>query len=155
MTKEKYKERIQKQYDYVLEQVNGWHELANVLKSLSDYIIDCISMTEDIYNDKDIDYLSYLELNEMINYKLREVCRIVKKGQRMSNYTNLNRLCSELNRTLGITSDIERENLIQSYYNQGLISYRQYYLLLVSVRRHEYINNVFVSMYSENWQEVK
>ena len=80
MTKEKYKERIQKQYDYVLEQVNGWHELVNVLKSLSDYISYSIDLTEDIYNDKDIDYLSYLELNEMINYKLREVCRIVKKG---------------------------------------------------------------------------
>lgn len=64
----------------------------------------------------------------------------------MNNYTSLSRLINELNRTLGITSDTERENLIQSYYNQGLISYRQYYLLLV--RRHEYINNVFVSMYS-------
>lgn len=80
MTKEKYKEYIQKHYDYVFEQVNGWHELANVLKSLSDYISYCIVMTEDIYNDKDIDYLSYLELNEMINYNLKEVCRIVKKG---------------------------------------------------------------------------
>lgn len=80
MTKEKYKEHIQKQYDYVLEQVNGWHELANVLKYLSDYISYCIGMTEDIYNDRDIDYLSYLELNEMINYKFKEVCRIVKKG---------------------------------------------------------------------------
>lgn len=69
----------------------------------------------------------------------------------MNNYTSLNRLINELNRTLGITSDTERVNLIQSYYNQGLISYRQYYLLLVSVRRHEYINNTFVSMYSENW----
>lgn len=69
----------------------------------------------------------------------------------MSNYTILNRLCSELNRTLGITSDIEREKLIQSYYNHGMISYRQYYLLLDSVRKHEYIDNVFVSMYSENW----
>lgn len=80
MTKEKYKERIQKQYDYVLKQVNGWHELANVLKILSDYISDCIDTTEDIYNDKDIDYLSYIELNELIDYKLKEVCRIVKKG---------------------------------------------------------------------------
>lgn len=79
MTKEKYKDRIQKQYDYFLEEVNGWHELANVLKSLSDYISYCIDMAEDIYNDKDIDYLSYIELNEMINYKLREVCRIVKR----------------------------------------------------------------------------
>lgn len=67
----------------------------------------------------------------------------------MSNYVSLNRLCSELNRMLGITSDTELENLIQSYYNQGLISYRQYYLLLVSVRKHEYINNTFISMYSE------
>ena len=69
----------------------------------------------------------------------------------MSNYTILNRLCSELNRTLGITKDIERENLVRSYYNQGMISYRQYYLLLVYVRSHEYISNMFVSMYSENW----
>lgn len=67
----------------------------------------------------------------------------------MGNYASLKRLCSELNRTLGITSDTERENLIQSYYNQGLISYKQYYLLLVSVRKHEYINNTFISMYSE------
>ena len=154
MTKEEYKEYIQKSYDDVLDRVSGWHELANVLKILSDYISDCIDTTEDIYNDKDIDYQSYVELNEMISYKLKEVCRIVKKGQYMSNYNSLNRLCSELNRTLGVTSDIERENLIQSYYNQGLISYRQYYLLLVSVRKHEYINNVFVSMYSENWQVV-
>lgn len=80
MTKEKYKERIQKQYDYVLEEVKGWHELANVLKSLSDYISYCIDMTEDIYNDKDIDYQSYVELNEMISYGFREVCRIVKRG---------------------------------------------------------------------------
>lgn len=80
MTKEKYKDRILKQYDYVLEQINGWHELANVLKSLSDYIMYCIDMTEDIYNDKDIDYLSYIELNEMINNNLKEVCRIVRKG---------------------------------------------------------------------------
>lgn len=69
----------------------------------------------------------------------------------MSNYTSLNRLCSELNRTLGITSDIERENLIQSYYNQGVISYRQYYLLRSSVVKHEYIHDYFVKMYSENW----
>ena len=80
MTKEKYKDRILKQYDYVLEQINGWHELANVLKSLSDYIMYCIDMTEDIYNDKDIDYLSYIELNEMINNNLKGVCRIVRKG---------------------------------------------------------------------------
>ena len=80
MTKEKYKDRILKQYDYVLEQINGWHELANVLKSLSDYIMCCIDMTEDIYNDKDIDYLSYIELNEMINNNLKGVCRIVRKG---------------------------------------------------------------------------
>lgn len=80
MTKEKYKEYIQNSYNNVLEQINGWHELANVLKILSDYISDCIETTEDIYNDKDIDYISYLELNELIDYKLKGVCRIVKKG---------------------------------------------------------------------------
>lgn len=80
MTKEKYKEHIQKQYDYVLEQVKGLHESSNVLESLFEYISYCIDMTKDIYNDKDIDYLSYIELNEMIDYKFREVCRIVKEG---------------------------------------------------------------------------
>lgn len=69
----------------------------------------------------------------------------------MSNYTSFNRLCSELNRTLGIISDTERENLIQSYYNQGLISYRQMYLLHNSVLNHEYIHDWFIQNYSENW----
>ena len=69
----------------------------------------------------------------------------------MNNYTSLSRLINELNRTLGVTSDTERENLIQSYYNQGLISYRQYYLLRSSVVKHEYIHNYFIKMYGENW----
>lgn len=69
----------------------------------------------------------------------------------MSNYTSLKRLVDELNITLGITSVIERDNLIRNYYNQGLISYRQMYLLHVSVLAHEYICNYFVQMYSENW----
>lgn len=69
----------------------------------------------------------------------------------MNNYNSLTRLIDELNRTLGIISDTERENLIQSYYNQGLISYRQYYLLRSSVVKHEYIHAYFVKMYSENW----
>lgn len=69
----------------------------------------------------------------------------------MKNCTNFKRLVDELNRTLGITSDTERENLIQSYYNQGLISYRQYYLLRSSIVKHEYIHNYFIQMYSENW----
>lgn len=68
----------------------------------------------------------------------------------MSNYNSLTRLINELNITLGITSDTERENLIQSYYNQGLISYRQYYLLRSSVVKHEYTHNYFIKMYSEN-----
>lgn len=78
MTKEKYKEHIQKQYDTVLERVRGWHELANILKILDEYIDDSIDLCHDIYVDDDIDYQSYIELNEMISYKLREVCRIVK-----------------------------------------------------------------------------
>lgn len=80
MTKEKYKECIQNAYDIVLKEINGLHELPNILKSLSDYNIDCIETIEDIYNDKDIDFGDYLELNELITYNLREVCRIVKKG---------------------------------------------------------------------------
>ena len=81
MTKEKYKEYIQNSYHGVLERISGWHELANVLKILSDYISDCIDTIEDIYNDKDIDYQSYVELNEMISYKLKVICIIVKNGR--------------------------------------------------------------------------
>lgn len=69
----------------------------------------------------------------------------------MKNYVSLKRLVDELNRTLGITSDIERDNLVRYYYNQGLISYRQMYLLHDSVLKHEYIQGYFVQMYSENW----
>lgn len=69
----------------------------------------------------------------------------------MKNYVSLKRLVDELNRTLGITSDIERDNLIRNYYNQGLISYRQFYLLHTSILKHEYIHGYFVQMYSENW----
>ena len=80
MTKEKYKENIQKQYDYVLEQVKGWHELVNVLQSISDYTNICICMTERVYDDKDINYVDYVELNEIISNNLKEVCRIVRRG---------------------------------------------------------------------------
>jgi hypothetical protein len=80
MTREKYKECIQSAYDSVLKEINGLHELPNLLKSLADYNIGCIETIEDIYNDKDIDFEAYLELNELITYNLREVCRIVKKG---------------------------------------------------------------------------
>lgn len=69
----------------------------------------------------------------------------------MRNYGNLKRLVYELNRTLGITSDIERDNLIRQHYNQGLISYRQMYLLHNSVLNHEYIHDWFIQNYSENW----
>lgn len=69
----------------------------------------------------------------------------------MKNYVSLKRLVDELNRNLGVISDIERDNLIRYYYNQGLISYRQFYLLHTSVLKHEYIHDYFVQMYSENW----
>ena len=80
MTKEKYLEVINTQYDDVLNKVHGWHELVNVLQAISDYTNICICMIERIYDDKDINYSDYVELNESISNKLREVCRIVKKG---------------------------------------------------------------------------
>lgn len=80
MTKEKYKEYIQNSYDTVLERVRGWHELANILKILDEYINDSIDLFHDIYIDDDIDYQSYIELNEMISYNFRELCWIVRKG---------------------------------------------------------------------------
>ena len=72
----------------------------------------------------------------------------------MNNYTSLSRLINELNRMLSITSDTERENLIQSYYNQGLISYRQYYLLRSSVVRHEYIHDYLYTVNKHNFKDL-
>lgn len=80
MTKQKYDDLIRRQRDDVLTKIYGWHELANVLQAVSDYTNICIRMTEDIYNDLDIDYLDYVELNESISNCLKEVCRIVKRG---------------------------------------------------------------------------
>ena len=80
MTKEKYKEVLQTQYDDVTTKIFGWHELVNVLQAINDYTNICICMTERIYNDKDINYVDYVELNEIISNNLKEVCRIVKRG---------------------------------------------------------------------------
>lgn len=80
MTKEKYREHIEKTRDSALDGVRGYHELGNILTCLSDYIDSCIQLSIDIYNDGDISYQSYLELNECINNNLKEVCRIIKNS---------------------------------------------------------------------------
>ena len=80
MTKEKYKEYIKNTRDNTLNGIAGFHELGNVLEILSEYINDCINLCHDIYNDKDINYQSYMELSECINNNLKEVCRIVKNS---------------------------------------------------------------------------
>nr|DAF26896.1 MAG TPA: hypothetical protein [Caudoviricetes sp.] len=80
MTKEKYKEYINNTRDSALNSITGFHELGNVLAFLSDYIDNCIQLSIDIYEDGDIDYQSYMDLNECINNNLKEVCRIVKNS---------------------------------------------------------------------------
>lgn len=80
MTKQKYDDLIHRQRDDVLTKIYGWHELVNVLQAIDGYTNICIRMCEDIYNDKDIDYGEYIELNESISNALKEVCRIVKRG---------------------------------------------------------------------------
>lgn len=80
MTKQQYLEVINTQREDVLNKVYGWHELVNVLQTISDYTNICICMTERIYNDKDINYSDYVELNETISNTLKEVCRVVKRG---------------------------------------------------------------------------
>lgn len=80
MTKQKYYDLIQTQFDDVVAKICGWHELVNVLQAVSDYTIICIQMCEDIYNDEEIDYMDYVELNESISNYLKEVCRTVKRG---------------------------------------------------------------------------
>lgn len=80
MTREKYEEVLEIQYNDVIAKIQGWHELPNVLKALSNYTNICISMCERIYDDDEICYYDCVCLNEHINNNLKEVCRIVKKG---------------------------------------------------------------------------
>lgn len=80
MTKEKYKEYIKNTRDNTLNGIAGFHELGNILEILGGYINDSIDLCHDIYIDTDIDYKSYMELNECINNNLKEVCRIVKNS---------------------------------------------------------------------------
>ena len=80
MTKQQYLEVINTQREDVLNKVYGYHELVNVLQAISDYTNICICMTERIYNDKDINYSDYVDLNETISNALKEVCRVVKRG---------------------------------------------------------------------------
>ena len=80
MTKQQYLDVINTQREDVLNKVYGWHELVNVLQAISDYTNICICTTERIYNDKDINYSDYVELNETISNALKEVCRVVKRG---------------------------------------------------------------------------
>ena len=80
MKREDYKNYIQNCRKNVLDEIIGYHELGNVLVCLSGYISDCIQISHDIYDDKDIDYGCYLELNEDISKNLKEVCRIVKNS---------------------------------------------------------------------------
>lgn len=79
MTKQKYKEVLETQYNDVIARLKGLHELLNVLQALSDYTAICIAMCERIYDDKEINYSDYIYLNEYINNNLKEVCRIVKR----------------------------------------------------------------------------
>ena len=77
MTKQKYEEMLETQYNDVIADIKGWHELPNVLQALSDYTDICIAMCKRIYDDKEVNYSDYIELNDYINNNLKEVCRIV------------------------------------------------------------------------------
>lgn len=80
MIKENYKDRIDNLYDSVLDEIKGYHEVGHVLSCLSEYIDSCIQLGVDIYEDRDISYQSYMELNEYINNNLKEVCRVIKNS---------------------------------------------------------------------------
>lgn len=79
MTKEKYKEVLEAQYNDVIAKIKGWHELPNVLQALSDYTAICIDIHKRIYDDKEINYSDYIYLIEHIDNNLKEVCRIVRR----------------------------------------------------------------------------
>ena len=79
MKKIDYENMINKSYDETLRYVKGLHEFGNVLKYLDFYIVDSLEILENIYNDKDVTFIDYVDLSEQISKLNKEMFRIVMR----------------------------------------------------------------------------
>ena len=79
MKKIDYENMINKSYDETLRYVKGLHEFGNVLKYLDFYIVDSLEILENIYNDKDVTFIDYVDLSEQLSKLNKEMFRIVMR----------------------------------------------------------------------------
>lgn len=79
MKKIDYENMINESYDETLQDIKGLHEFGNTLKYLDYYIVESISILEKIYNDKDVQFIDYLDLSEQLSKLNKEMFRIVMR----------------------------------------------------------------------------
>ena len=79
MKKIDYENMINKSYDEALQHIKGLHEFGNVLKYLDYYIVESMSILENIYNDKDVPFIDYVDLSEQLSKLNKEMFRIVMR----------------------------------------------------------------------------
>ena len=79
MKKIDYENMINKSYDETLQYVKGLNEFGNVLKYLDYYIVDSLEILENIYNDKDVPFIDYVDLSEQLSKLNKEMFRIVMR----------------------------------------------------------------------------
>ena len=77
MKKIDYENMINKSYDETLQDIKGLHEFGNVLKYLDYYIVDSFWILENIYNDKDLTFIDYVDLSEQLSKLNKEMFSIV------------------------------------------------------------------------------
>lgn len=80
MKKIVYENMIKELHEEALQCIKGLHEYGNILKHLDYYIYDSVDILEKIYNDKEITFTDYVDLNEHLIRLNKEMFRIVMKG---------------------------------------------------------------------------
>ncbi len=67
----------------------------------------------------------------------------------MTNLKQLQSVCKEVNEKMDVISEEELKGIVNRYYKEDVISYRQWDFLLGYIERKEKISDNFAFMYSE------
>lgn len=67
----------------------------------------------------------------------------------MTNLKQLQSVCKEVNEKMDVLSEEELKEIVNRYYKEDVISYRQWDFLICYIKRKEKISDNFAFMYSE------
>lgn len=67
----------------------------------------------------------------------------------MTNLKQLQNVCKEVNEKMDVLSEEELKEIVNRYYKEDVISYRQWDFLIGYIKRKEKISDNFAFMYSE------